>query len=111
MAAARAVGAVATPQHDAAIHRLQQLVMDPNSMLAGAAEDALWEIAQRHNRPDLAVASRYLTWVPYSATDGLKPTPDYSGVGFMLDQKSTRMKSSHVVYSYAVIILNTHFNN
>jgi len=59
MAAARAVGAVATPQHDAAIHRLQQLVMDPNSMLAGAAEDALWEIAQRHNRPDLAVASRY----------------------------------------------------
>lgn len=59
ISAARAIGAVATPQHDAAIERLQRLVMDPNSLLAGAAEDALWEIAQRHNRPDLAVASRY----------------------------------------------------
>ena len=57
--AAHALGAVATPQHDVAIHRLQGLVMDPNSMLAGAAEDALGEIAKRHNRPDLAVAPRY----------------------------------------------------
>jgi HEAT repeat protein len=59
IAAARALGTVATPQHDIAIDRLQRLVMDPNSMLAGAAEDALGEIAKRHNRPDLAVAPRY----------------------------------------------------
>ena len=57
--AAYALGATATPQHDTAIDRLQRLVMDPNTMLAGAAEDALGEIAKRHNRPDLAVASRY----------------------------------------------------
>ncbi len=57
--AARALGVVATPQHDKAIDRLQRLVMDPNSQLAGAAEDALGEIAKRHNRPDLAVAPRY----------------------------------------------------
>ena len=30
-------------------------------MLAGAAEDALAEIAKRHNRPDLAVAPRTKT--------------------------------------------------
>lgn len=59
IAAANALGAIVTPQHNAAIDRLQQLVMDPNSMLAAAAEDALGEIAKRHNRPDIAVASRY----------------------------------------------------
>ena len=59
IAAARALGTIATPQHDAAIDRLQRLVMDPNSLLAAAAEDALGEIAKRHNRPDLAVAPRY----------------------------------------------------
>lgn len=59
IAAARAIGATATPQHDVAIDRLQRLVMDPNSFLAAAAEDALGEIAQRHNRPDLATAPRY----------------------------------------------------
>ncbi|HEY4558464.1 MAG TPA: HEAT repeat domain-containing protein [Enteractinococcus sp.] len=59
IAAAKALGEVATPQHEAALQALQQLVMDPNTMLAGAAEDALGEIAKRHNRPDLAVASRY----------------------------------------------------
>lgn len=58
-AAAQALGATATPQHDTAIDRLQRLVMDPNTVLAAAAEDALGEIAQRHNRPDLAIASRY----------------------------------------------------
>src|SRR5690625_6872647 len=52
MAAARAVGAVATPQHDAAIQRLQQLVMDPNSMLAGDAEDAMRGLDMRLNRAD-----------------------------------------------------------
>lgn len=57
--AAYALGAVVMPNHDVAIDRLQRLVMDPNSMLAGAAEDALGEIAKRHNRPDLAVAPRY----------------------------------------------------
>lgn len=59
MAAARAIGVTATPQHDVAIDRLQRLVMDPNSFLAAAAEDALGEIANRHNRPDLATAPRY----------------------------------------------------
>lgn len=57
--AANAIGATATPQADAAIDRLQRLVMDPNTILAAAAEDALGEIANRHNRPDLAIASRY----------------------------------------------------
>lgn len=59
MAAAKALGATATPQDDQAIDRLQRLVMDPNSALAAAAEDALGAIAERHNRPDLAVAPRY----------------------------------------------------
>lgn len=59
IAAAKALGAVATPQDDQAIDRLQRLVMDPNSALAAAAEDALRAIADRHNRPDLAVAPRY----------------------------------------------------
>ena len=59
MAAARAIGVTATPQHDVAIDRLQRLVMDPNSFLAAAAEDALGEIANRHNRPDIATAPRY----------------------------------------------------
>lgn len=57
--AANSLGATATPQHDTAIDRLQCLVMDPNSLLAAAAEDALGEIAKRHNRPDLAIAPRY----------------------------------------------------
>ena len=59
IAAAEALGVIATPQHDQAIDRLQRLVVDPNSVLAAAAEDALGEIAKRHNRPDLAIASRY----------------------------------------------------
>lgn len=59
IAAAHALGAIVTPQDSGAIDRLQRLVMDPNSMLASAAEDALGEIAKRHNRPDLAVAPRY----------------------------------------------------
>ncbi|GAA4115462.1 HEAT repeat domain-containing protein [Enteractinococcus coprophilus] len=59
IAAARAIGVTATPQHDVAIDRLQRLVMDPNSFLSAAAEDALGEIAKRHNRPDLATAPRY----------------------------------------------------
>lgn len=59
IAAARALGETATPQHDLAIDYLQRLVMDPNSFLAAAAEDALNEIAQRHDRPDLATAPRY----------------------------------------------------
>lgn len=59
VAAANAIGATATPQHDTAIDRLQRLIMDPNTVLAAAAEDALGEIAKRHNRPDLAIASRY----------------------------------------------------
>ena len=59
IAAARALGVTATPQQDTAIDRLQRLVMDPNSFLSAAVEDALGEIAKRHNRPDLATAPRY----------------------------------------------------
>ncbi|HIW47603.1 MAG TPA: HEAT repeat domain-containing protein [Candidatus Yaniella excrementigallinarum] len=59
IAAAQALGATATPRHDVAIYQLQRLVMDPNTLLAAAAEDALGEIANRHNRPDLAIAPRY----------------------------------------------------
>src|SRR5699024_3595086 len=59
IAAAQALGATATPRHDVAIDQLQRLVMDPNTLLAAAAEDALGEIANRHNRPDLAIAPRY----------------------------------------------------
>lgn len=59
LAAAQAIGAIATPQHTLAIDRLQRLVMDPNSILAAAAEDALKEIANRHDRPDIATAPRY----------------------------------------------------
>lgn len=59
IAAANALGVTATPQHDTAIDRMQRLVVDPNTLLAAAAEDALGEIAKRHNRPDLAIASRY----------------------------------------------------
>lgn len=59
IAAARAIGVTATPQQDTAIDRLQRLVMDPNTFLSAAAEDALGEIAKRHNRPDLETAPRY----------------------------------------------------
>lgn len=59
IAAAQGIGVTATPQHDIAIDRLQRLVMDPNTVLAAAAEDALGEIAKRHNRPDLAIAPKY----------------------------------------------------
>lgn len=59
LAAARAIGATATPQDTLAIDRLQRLVMDPNSILAAAVEDALEEIANRHDRPDIATAPRY----------------------------------------------------
>lgn len=59
IAAAQAIGVTATPQHDRAIDYLQRLVMDPNSFLAAAAEDALELLATRHNRPDLATAPRY----------------------------------------------------
>src|SRR5699024_8196942 len=65
IAAAQALGATATPRHDVAIAQLQRLVMDPNTLLAAAAEDARGEIANRHIRPDSAIAPRHyaLAWL------------------------------------------------
>lgn len=38
---------------------LQVLLMDPDSVLAGAAEDALERLAERHSRPDLRAEPEY----------------------------------------------------
>lgn len=38
---------------------LQGLLMDPDSVLAGAAEEALARLAERHSRPDFRVESEY----------------------------------------------------
>lgn len=55
-AAARALGEVGG---EGAATALQGLLMDPDSVLAGAAEEGLERLAERHHRPDLRPEPEY----------------------------------------------------